>query len=43
MEKYVNNYAKLYKNALESALERKVDKAYIYSTYLEKEIEVNLA
>ena len=33
----------LYKNALESALERKVDKAYIYSTYLEKEIEVNLA
>ena len=30
----------LYKRALESALERKVDKVYIYSTYLEKEIEI---
>ena len=29
---------KLYKNALEEALQRKVDKVYIYSTYLEKEI-----
>ena len=28
----------LYKRALESALNRKVDKVYIYSTYLEKEI-----
>ena len=28
----------LYKRALESALNRKVDKIYIYSTYLEKEI-----
>lgn len=30
----------LYKRALESALNRKVNKTYIYSTYLEKEIEV---
>ena len=30
----------LYKNALESALNRKVDKVYIYSTYLAKEIEI---
>ena len=28
----------LYKRALESALDKKVDKVYIYSTYLEKEI-----
>ena len=28
----------LYKRALQSALNRKVDKVYIYSTYLEKEI-----
>ena len=28
----------LYKRALNSALDRKVDKVYIYSTYLEKEI-----
>ena len=28
----------LYKRALEDALQRKVDKVYIYSTYLEKEI-----
>jgi len=31
----------LYKRALESATSRKVDKVYIYSTYLEKEILVN--
>ena len=30
----------LYKRALESATGRKVDRAYIYSTYLEKEIMV---
>ena len=30
----------LYKRALESALERKVDKVYIYSTYLENEKEI---
>ena len=30
----------LYKNALESALGRKVERAYIYSTYLGREIEV---
>ena len=29
---------KLYKDALEEALQRKVDNVYIYSTYLEKEI-----
>lgn len=29
----------LYKKALEEALDRKVDKVYIYSTYLDKEIE----
>ena len=28
----------LYKKALEISLEKKVDKTYIYSTYLEKEI-----
>ena len=28
----------LYKRALQSALNREVDKVYIYSTYLEKEI-----
>ena len=31
---------KLYKKALEEALQKKVDKVYIYSTYLEKEIEI---
>ena len=31
---------KLYKKALEEALQKKVDKIYIYSTYLEKEIEI---
>ena len=30
----------LYKRALESALNKKVDKIYIYSTYLEKEIDI---
>ena len=30
----------LYKRALEEALQRKVDKVYIYSTYLEKEIKM---
>ena len=30
----------LYKEALESALGRSVDKVYIYSTYLDKEIEI---
>jgi len=29
---------KIYKQALEQALQRKVDKVYIYSTYLDKEI-----
>lgn len=32
----------LYKQALEQALNKKVDKIYIYSTYLDKEIEVYL-
>jgi len=32
----------IYKRALEAALKRKVDKVYIYSTCLEKEIEVEL-
>ena len=30
----------LYKQALENALGAKVDKAYIYSVYLDKEIEI---
>ena len=30
----------LYKQALENALGTKVDKAYIYSVYLDKEIEI---
>ena len=41
-EELLNKYRKqldLYKRALESALNRKVDKEYIYSVYLEKEIE----
>ena len=41
-EELLNKYRKqldLYKRALESALNRKVDKIYIYSVYLEKEIE----
>ena len=33
---------KLYKSALEQALEKKVENAYIYSLYLNKEILVNL-
>ena len=39
----INKYKvqiELYKEALEEALERKVDKAFIYSTYLDKEIEL---
>mgnify|MGYP004614151983 FL=1 len=41
-EELLNKYRKqldLYKRALESALNRGVDKVYIYSVYLEKEIE----
>ena len=41
-EELLNKYRKqldLYKRALESALNRDVDKVYIYSVYLEKEIE----
>ena len=41
-EELLNKYRKqldLYKRALESALNRKVDEVYIYSVYLEKEIE----
>ena len=30
----------LYKKALEEALNKKVDRIYIYSTYLDKEIEI---
>lgn len=40
-EKLINKYRKqleLYKEALESSLKRKVDKVYIYSVYLGKEI-----
>ena len=37
IEKY-RTQLELYKRALQSALNRKVDKVYIYSTYLEKEI-----
>ena len=39
IQKY-NNQLQLYKKALESSLNRKVDKIYIYSTYLGKEIEI---
>ena len=39
VEKY-KNQLELYKQALEGALNRKVDKVYIYSVYLEKEIEI---
>ena len=39
VQKY-NSQLELYKKALESSLNRKVDKIYIYSTYLGKEIEI---
>ena len=39
VEKY-NSQLDLYKQALESALGTKVDKVYIYSVYLDKEIEI---
>ena len=39
IQKY-NNQLQLYKKALESSLNRKVDKIYIYSTYLGKEIKI---
>ena len=42
-DELIHKYTKqleLYKNALESALNRKVDKIYIYSVYLEKELKV---
>ena len=38
IQKY-NNQLQLYKKALESSLNKKVDKVYIYSTYLGKEIK----
>ena len=37
LHKY-NKQLELYKNALEEALNKKVNKVYIYSVYLEKEI-----
>ena len=43
-ESLINKYRtqlELYKNALEQANKRKVDRIYIYSTYLEKEIELS--
>ena len=39
IQKY-DSQLQLYKKALEDALNRKVDKIYIYSTYLGKEIEI---
>ena len=39
VEKY-KNQLELYKQALEEALNTKVDKVYIYSVYLEKEIKI---
>ena len=42
-ESLINKYRtqlELYKNALEQATKRKVDRIYIYSTYLEKKIEL---
>ena len=52
LRKVVNNFLnrirliekienELYKSALESALNRKVDKIYIYSVYLGKELKIN--
>ena len=41
IQKY-NAQLKIYKDALEKSLNRKVDRAYIYSTYLGKEIEITL-
>lgn len=38
VKKY-NKQLELYKQALESALNRKVDKTYIYSVYLGKELD----
>ena len=40
VEKY-RKQLELYKRALEEGTGKKVDKIYIYSTYLEKEIEIN--
>ena len=39
VEKYISQL-ELYKRALEESLQRKVDKTYIYSVYLGKEIEI---
>ena len=39
VEKY-KSQLDLYKHALENALGTKVDKVYIYSVYLDKEIEI---
>lgn len=36
-----NNFG-LYKKALEKSLKRKVDEVYIYSLYLEKELDINI-
>ena len=41
VEKYISQL-KLYKKALESALNKKVDKIYIYSVYLGKEITISV-
>lgn len=38
-EKY-KEQLRIYKNALENALKRKVDEVYIYSTYLNKQIKI---
>ena len=40
IKKY-QNQLKIYSKALEEALDKKVEKVYIYSLYLNKEIEVN--
>ena len=43
VQELINKYytqLDLYKQALEEALERKVDKIYIYSVYLEKTISI---
>ena len=44
-DKLVNKYIKqlqIYKNALEDAKQIKIDKIYLYSIYLNEEIEVTL-
>ena len=40
IDKYINQL-NLYKRALEESMNKKVDKIFIYSVYLEKELEID--